>query len=154
MKHKRHQKEKRDKSEKAPRHDEDHRYYKAEYCAKNDFKKYTMKNLSENRGDANEPKKLIIYIVNIASSFRDSLKCNRLWWSSHLNPQLFCFTFLGENWYKLTINTSSCSGASSRAQHTECQSECDSLDWLNNCHQRIISRDYSTSHYNSRKWSH
>lgn len=61
MKHKRHQKDRRDKSEKAPRH-EDHHYYKAEYCAKTDFKQYTMKDLSEN---TNEPKKLIIYIVNI-----------------------------------------------------------------------------------------
>lgn len=61
MKHKRHQKDRRDKSEKAPRH-EDHHYYKAEYCAKTDFKQYTMKDVSEN---TSEPKKLIIYIVNI-----------------------------------------------------------------------------------------
>jgi hypothetical protein len=60
MKHKRHQKDRRDKSEKV-RH-EDHRYYKAEYCAKSDYKQYTMKHLSENCGE-NEPKKLIIYIV-------------------------------------------------------------------------------------------
>jgi hypothetical protein len=60
MKHKRHQKDRRDKSEKV-RH-EDHRYYKAEYCAKSDYKQYTMRDLSENCGE-NEPKKLIIYIV-------------------------------------------------------------------------------------------
>lgn len=62
MKHKRHQKDRRDKSEKVHRH-EDHRYYKAEYCARSEYKQYTTKNLSENRGDSNEPKKLIIYIV-------------------------------------------------------------------------------------------
>lgn len=63
MKHKRHQKDRRDKSEKTPRH-EDHRYEAKEYCAKTDYK-YTMKDLStENCGDAREPKKLIIYIVN------------------------------------------------------------------------------------------
>lgn len=63
--HKRHQKdrERRDKSEKVSRH-EDHHYYKAEYCSKSDYKQYTMKDLSQNNGDANEPKKLIIYIVN------------------------------------------------------------------------------------------
>lgn len=60
MKHKRHKKDQRDKSEKVPRH-EDHRYYKAEYCSKRD---YMTKDLSENCRDANEPKKLIIYIVN------------------------------------------------------------------------------------------
>lgn len=70
MKHKRHQKDRRDKSEKVPRH-EDHRYYKAEYCAKSDYKQYMMKDLSENCGDAGEPKKLIIYFVNIAMSFND-----------------------------------------------------------------------------------
>lgn len=64
MKHKRHQKDRRDKNEKVHRH-EDHRYYKAEYSAKTDYKQYTMKDLSENRGDGTEPKKLIIYIVNI-----------------------------------------------------------------------------------------
>lgn len=64
MKHKRHQKDRRDKSEKVHRH-EDHRYYKAEYCAKRDNIQYMMRDLSENCGDANEPKKLIIYIVNI-----------------------------------------------------------------------------------------
>lgn len=65
MKHKRHQKDRRDKSEKTPRH-EDHHYFKVkEYCAKTDYKQYTMKDLStENCGDAKEPKKLIIYIVN------------------------------------------------------------------------------------------
>jgi hypothetical protein len=63
MKHKRHQKDRRDKSDKPEkvRH-EDHRYYKAEYCAKSDYKQYTMKDMSEN---SSEPKKLIIYIVNI-----------------------------------------------------------------------------------------
>lgn len=64
MKHKRHQKDRRDKSEKVHRH-EDHRYYKADYCAKSDYKHYMMKDLSENRGDSSEPKKLIIYIVII-----------------------------------------------------------------------------------------
>lgn len=58
MKHKRHKKDGRDKSEKAPRH-EDHRYYKAEYCSKS----VTMKGLPDNCGGASEPKKLIIYIV-------------------------------------------------------------------------------------------
>lgn len=65
MKHKRHQKDRRDKNEKIHRtssHD-DHHYYKAEYCAKSDFKQYTMKDLSENCDDTKEPKKLIIYIV-------------------------------------------------------------------------------------------
>lgn len=64
MKHKRHQKDRRDKSEKVHRH-EDHRYFKAEYSAKSDHKQYTMKDLSvDNHGNGNEPKKLIIYIVN------------------------------------------------------------------------------------------
>lgn len=67
MKHKRH-KDRRDKSEKVPRH-EDHRYYKSEYSAKREYKQYMMKDLSENCGDSSEPKKLIIYIVNIAMSF-------------------------------------------------------------------------------------
>ena len=68
MKHKRHQKDRRDKSEKVPRH-EDHHYYKAEYCTKKDYKQYRMKDLSDKCGNANEPKKLIIYIVNITPSF-------------------------------------------------------------------------------------
>lgn len=76
MKHKRHQKDRRDKSEKVPRH-EDHRYFKAEYCSKSDHKQYTTKNLSENRGDSNEPKKLIIYIVNILLPFCVDYKCKR-----------------------------------------------------------------------------
>lgn len=58
MKHKRHQKDRRDKSDKVHRH-EDHRYFKAEYCAT----QYRMKE-SEDCGVAGEPKKLIIYIVN------------------------------------------------------------------------------------------
>jgi hypothetical protein len=62
MKHKRHQKDRRDKNEKIPRH-EDHRYYKAQYSSKSDQKQYTMKDLSGNGGDGTEPKKLIIYIV-------------------------------------------------------------------------------------------
>lgn len=67
MKHKRHQKDRRDKSEKVHHRHEDHRYYKAEYCAKSDYKQYTMKDLSENSNDSSEPKKLIIYIVNIVA---------------------------------------------------------------------------------------
>lgn len=71
MKHKRHQKDRRDKSEKAQKH-EDHHYYKAEYCSKSDYRQYTMKDRSET--DANEPKKLIIYIVNIRSDSIASTK--------------------------------------------------------------------------------
>lgn len=67
MKHKRHQKDRRDKSDKVHHRHEDHRYYKAEYCTKSDYKQYTMRDLSENRGNGNEPKKLIIYIVNIVA---------------------------------------------------------------------------------------
>lgn len=64
MKHKRHQKDRRDKNEKVHHRHEDHHYYKAEYSSKRDHKQYTMKDLSENGDDSNEPKKLIIYIVN------------------------------------------------------------------------------------------
>lgn len=63
MKHKRHKKDGRDKSEKALRHD-DHHYYRAEYSSKT-VNQYTMKGLSDGSGGANEPKKLIIYIVII-----------------------------------------------------------------------------------------
>lgn len=61
MKHKRHKKDGRDKSDKSLRHD-DHHYYKAEYSSKT-VNQYTMKGLSDSRGGTNEPKKLIIYIV-------------------------------------------------------------------------------------------
>jgi hypothetical protein len=82
MKHKRHQKDRRDKNEKVHRH-EDHRYYKAEYSAKTDYKQYTMKDLSKNCGDGTEPKKLIIYIVNIVKK-----NCFRICYGFSKNERL------------------------------------------------------------------
>lgn len=69
MKHKRHQKDRRDKSERYRL--DDHRYFKSESNAtsvKREHKvqqHYIMRDLSNNSGDENEPKKLIIYIVNM-----------------------------------------------------------------------------------------
>lgn len=70
MKHKRHQKDRRDKSERYGL--DDHRYYKEhsssirkEYTQKH----YIMRDLSNNSGDENERKKLIICIVNIVPVF-------------------------------------------------------------------------------------
>lgn len=68
MKHKRHQKDRRDKSERCRL--DDHRYFKSEQSSsvKKEHKAqqhYIMRDLSNNSGDENEPKKLIIYFVNI-----------------------------------------------------------------------------------------
>lgn len=99
MKHKRHQKDRRDKNEKVHRHDEDHRYYKAEYCAKRDSKQYTMKDISENYGDAREPKKLIIYIVIIALWFLiRGLNCGRFFVGSELKTFVDFFRDLDVIW--------------------------------------------------------
>lgn len=65
MKHKRHQKDRRDKSERYRL--DDHRYYKSEHSSNIKAQHYIMRDLSNNSGDENEPKKLIIYIVNIVS---------------------------------------------------------------------------------------
>lgn len=168
MKHKRHKKDQRDKSEKVPRH-EDHRYYKAEYCSKRD---YMTKDLSENCRDANEPKKLIIYIVNtfryLTSTDDDGCATFRWFVSNFQHCRLFVirlkFEFrgnfqpkknkkiflwsstvkffislvLGTNWFEFTINAGSCHGATSRAEHSERESERDSLDGHDDRHQRII----------------
>jgi hypothetical protein len=68
MKHKRHQKDRRDKNDRE-RYD-DHRYYKSEHSARSEIKHYIMRDLSNHSGDENEPKKLIIYIVNIVLLLR------------------------------------------------------------------------------------
>lgn len=68
MKHKRHQKDRRDKDDRYRL--DDHRYFKPEsHSVKHKVQQhYIMRDLSNNSGDENEPKKLIIYIVNIVLS--------------------------------------------------------------------------------------
>jgi hypothetical protein len=74
MKHKRHQKDRRDKDERAHRikdDNDDHRYFNSELSSSqksSDYNTtvYTMKNVSQNYDDdSNHPKKLIIYIVKL-----------------------------------------------------------------------------------------
>lgn len=71
MKHKRHQKDRKDKNERTHRYkDDDHRYYSSnsELGSKSEHSSavynYKMKDISQNYDeDSTHPKKLIIYIV-------------------------------------------------------------------------------------------
>lgn len=67
MKHKRHQKDRKDKDDRAHRYkDEDeNRYISSDLSSKSEYSTvYKMKNISQNYDeDSNHPKKLIIYIV-------------------------------------------------------------------------------------------
>jgi hypothetical protein len=73
MKHKRHQKDRKDKDERSSHHntrahkEDDHRYYSDLNSKSDQYNKvYTMKNISPNYDeDSSHPKKLIIYIVKI-----------------------------------------------------------------------------------------
>lgn len=68
MKHKRHQKDRRDKDERSHRYkDEDHRYISTELGSKSEYSSvYKMKDVPENFDEnSSHPKKLIIYIVKI-----------------------------------------------------------------------------------------
>jgi len=74
MKHKRHQKDRRDRDERPHRHkDEDHRYISTELKSSEYSTVYKMKESPDNFDEnSSHPKKLIIYIVK---SLFNYLKC-------------------------------------------------------------------------------
>lgn len=66
MKHKRHQKDRRDKSDKPSSRHDDHHYSLGP-------KQYKMKDLSENCGDENAPKKHFKFIILVTIAGRVSI---------------------------------------------------------------------------------
>lgn len=109
MKHKRHQKDRRDKDDRYRL--DDHRYFKPESHTSVKHKvqqHYIMRDLSNNSGDENEPKKLIIYIVNIVLSPPISQICKSCKDPNYFIQPIFALCFLGTNNRHQFTNSASC----------------------------------------------
>lgn len=137
MKHKRHQKDRRDKDDRYRL--DDHRYFKPEsHSVKHKVQQhYIMRDMSNNSPEnENEPKKLIIYIVNIVLSppishpFIESANPAK---TNYFIQPIFALYFLGTNRHQFTNSASCRHFLTSRAKHTKRESECNSFNGLGCC---------------------